>query len=742
MKPSYKFDPHPVQACFRDTYLIGDSSVRELFTDLKSKWGQSGAHQSTTVHANLSFTVDDGQLIDFIWDPYLNRTHLADLRNAKPTWQAGVEQWYSPRSVVVGAGLWHARYLDSAFEKHFEADFRRLMKSRFGLRASEARPIFLPIIPPYFPRLNDDRVATLTPERIDAINNLLFNLTREYHADMLLAPLPAARHPSSYRDDGLHHAHHIVNMQLEILTARMCPLAYDNSCCSSQPELPWQQLLVVGVAVTMVMFWLIMLVKELGCLGPVVHALGMIATTACYCILADRTNVFERATKLVDEQLFSILCCLAVVAGLLTLGRCRDDQLGYERTWADEILPRQQSDEWRGWMQIVILLYHYFGMSHTLWVYRIIRLLVASYLFLTGYGHASYFIRTNDFSLRRLSAVLVRINLLSCILPFVMNTRYQVYYFPMLVSFWVLVTWATIPRSPPEGINITMSALALVCSMSIFGYLSTAWLVDGFFALLYHIGMTTFDFQEYKFRISLDFYAPYLGMVAAFFVSVAKERRGGEWLHMVHWQSKQLLRLLAASAGIAYFIFVKVMSTGFHGKERFNAYHPFSSWIPILSYIILRNATPSLRAHYSRFFAWFGRHSLETFVLQYHIWLAANTHGILHLGLIDNRWNREVSTKGSWRFWVEVIIVTAIFLWVSHAATKATAVIVDWVVPNTGDMHEKLDGKLQSSGPLWPPTPSVVWRKLPIVREEQKLKGRVVGILVVLWLVNANWPTR
>lgn len=38
-----------------------------------------------------------------------------------------------------------------------------------------------------------------------------------------------------------------------------------------------------------------------------------------------------------------------------------------------------------------------------------------------------------------------------------------------------------------------------------------------------------------------------------------------------------------------------------------------------------------LRTRYSSFFAWFGRISLELFLCQHHIWLAADTHGVLVL---------------------------------------------------------------------------------------------------------------
>ena len=75
-----------------------------------------------------------------------------------------------------------------------------------------------------------------------------------------------------------------------------------------------------------------------------------------------------------------------------------------------------------------------------------------------------------------------------------------------------------------------------------------------------------------------------------------------------------------------------------------------------------------LRTRYSSFFAWFGRISLELFVCQYHIWLAADTHGVLVL-------------IPSYPV-ANVLITSFIFLCVSHEIHHITNVLTPVLVPN------------------------------------------------------------
>jgi len=59
------------------------------------------------------------------------------------------------------------------------------------------------------------------------------------------------------------------------------------------------------------------------------------------------------------------------------------------------LLGREQTEEWKGWMQWVFIMYHYYRARY---VYNEIRVFVSAYVWMTGFGNFLYFEKSADFS--------------------------------------------------------------------------------------------------------------------------------------------------------------------------------------------------------------------------------------------------------------------------------------------------------------------------------------------------------
>lgn len=432
------------------------------------------------------------------------------------------------------------------------------------------------------------------------------------------------------------------------------------------------------------------------------RAMLVLTLVLYYSFYSDRTHLFNKSQKQYSSTEFKILCLLIIALGILSLRR--GAARGLRSAGCSELdqpfLSRDQTDEWKGWMQFVILVYHYTGASKILEIYEVIRILVASYLFMTGFGHALFFYQTGDYSFRRVASVLIRLNMLSCLLPYIMRTDYLFYYFAPLVTFWYIVIYVTmgighLQNSSPSF--LTCKIVLSACLVTIL--IRTPGLFEKVFLVLERTCRIHWDVAEWRFRLQLDGYIVYVGMICGIlFVRISSSLRGqrseGDTLHFVrrYWLPLRLSAIIIALITLPAFWW---LTRHFSNKFDYNGWVPYMTCFPILSFVVLRNCSRHTRNFHSSIFAWLGRHSLETFTLQFHIWLAADTKGLLALGIFGRN---PTYIAGRWP---DFALLTVIFFWVSWHVAAATGTITAWIVdPSAGrlegeEMSEPRDGKLE-----------------------------------------------
>ncbi|KPM44995.1 hypothetical protein AK830_g1514 [Neonectria ditissima] len=466
-----------------------------------------------------------------------------------------------------------------------------------------------------------------------------------------------------------------LNLRCNAKLDRLKGYPYERTCCTDYGTKPHVQLAAVAVG-------LVYLVVCLGCEtwdlvarreGPRWRFLsmetGVFVMALLMCYYADRTQMMAKGDKLWSYADFAILCAPCVAVGLVTIRRSEPPRSKpglpgvAPAAQADQpFLSRDQTEEWKGWMQFLILVYHWTAASRSPTIYITIRLLVAAYLFQTGYGHTTFFLVKKDFSFKRVASVLLRLNLLACSLAYFMNTDYMFYYFSPLVSFWFLVVYATLAvghRRFNDNVQLVLVKICVsvvVVALIVLGSPMTRWT----FALLRLVFNIQWSLQEWEYRVALDLFVVYVGMLAA----IANLKTDA--LHLV-------LRCAMALVGVmiiwGYWF---SCSTKLDSMGDYRLWHPYISFAPILAFIAIRNVASPFRNYYSKAMAWLGRCSLETYTLQFHLFLAADTEGILLLPFTGDGSLRDRGRS--------LIFIVPVFLWVSSLTATATGNLVNMIL--------------------------------------------------------------
>ena len=404
-----------------------------------------------------------------------------------------------------------------------------------------------------------------------------------------------------------------------------------------------------------------------------------------YAYICEYHPPFPHANKSYDRDDFFFMTGILFLASAFTLSKndknskpkkqngdshIHDSKEGQvaEVNDANEVLNRNQTEEWKGWMQYMFLLYHYY---HAEEVYNAIRIMITCYVWMTGFGNFSFFYLTGDFSAVRVVQMLWRLNFLVIFLCLSQGTTYILYYICLLHTYFFLMVYVTMRIAKHVnytkwGIRIKMGVLAIIIFL--------IWDVDNNLFRLLHspflgetpmLGAPAGSMWEWYFRSSLDHWSTFLGMIFALNFPITslffrKIEAQPLWRHV----------LAKGAVGLALFGAFLAWVTGPFQQNKFeyNATNAYFGFIPLIAYIYFRNLTPWLRSHSLDLLHQIGKTTLETYLMQHHIWLTSNAKSLLTL---IPGWPK-----------VNMLVVTIIYYFLSRRLYQLTLFLRGMVLPD------------------------------------------------------------
>jgi len=308
-------------------------------------------------------------------------------------------------------------------------------------------------------------------------------------------------------------------------------------------------------------------------------------------------------------------------------------------------LSRAQANEWKGWMQVAFVAYHYTNNND---VYVPIRWCVSAYVWLTGFGNGVYFWSSADFSFKRFAQQLWRMNFLCLFLSLSTGTPWIEYYFVALATVHFILIWVSLgiarvfghfvagwdQPEKKEHREACYAEKALGCAIMI-GLCCLIWLDphndgEGVYDVFFRpclINISEYFEWYFWMRTKMDYLSSIPGLC---FAAVYTPFRDA-WPFGISRLARWGIGLISLSLLVVAIWVSQLPQYCCNGGADYRAVNPYigTLWIP--SYLLLRNAFPWLSRRIMKPIEWIGMHSLEFYLLQFHIFLTSASHRILYL---------------------------------------------------------------------------------------------------------------